>query len=160
MSARRPFATRLRRALSLPAGEKALLAEAAWSLGAAWLATRLRPFRSIAARLDHPTGRGAYPDLTMAQECAGAVRRMARVMPLRLVCFQQALALHALMARRHIPATLHFGLSRETPDALAAHVWITCGDAIVLGGEERGRFTELARFPGGSTGPAADHLST
>lgn len=48
--------------------------------------------------------------------------------------------------RRGIATVLHYGVVQES-GGLAAHVWVSVDDAVVIGGEEAPRFTCLARFP-------------
>ena len=146
MTVKLPAASRLHHALTLSMREKAAFAEAVLALVVAYGTLRLRSFRSVAARLRHREGDDRF-DMETAKRCARRVRVMARFLPLRLVCFQQGLALHAMLSRRNVPVSLHFGLCRETPDSLAAHVWVSCAGEVLIGGEERARFTELVRFP-------------
>jgi hypothetical protein len=55
-----------------------------------------------------------------------------------------------MLRRRGISSVLHSGVAREGDQQreLKAHVWVTSGDQMVVGGEVAGQFTELARFSG------------
>jgi hypothetical protein len=70
------------------------------------------------------------------------------------VCFQKGLALHMMLRRRGIASVLHYGVMQNAARGLAAHVWISEGDRLVMGGEVAPDYTELARFPSAATGPA------
>jgi hypothetical protein len=61
------------------------------------------------------------------------------------LCFESALALRAMLARRGVGATLHYGIARE--EGLKAHVWLSIGDDVVIGAEEASGFVEVAAFP-------------
>lgn len=132
----------------LPRLERGLLGEAAAQLGRARWRTRFAAFPHIAARLD--IAPAATDDLRAARACAFAIRRAARHLPFRALCFEQALALHALLHRRAIAARLHYGLAGTGEGKLEGHVWVSCGGEIVLGGEASGQFRELATFPDGA----------
>lgn len=139
---------RMARWWRLPRSERALLYEAVAQLARARIQTRFAPFPRIAAELHGPVG--ATPDPRSARACATAVQRAARHLPFRALCFEQALALHAMLHRRAIAARLHYGLAGTGEGKLEGHVWVSCGGEIVLGGETSGQFRELATFPGGA----------
>ncbi len=125
-----------------------LLAEALVTLALASAAIRLLPFRRVAAlagsgRLGSGRVRGDPGDIDAVRR---AVLAWARRVPWRVVCFQQGLALHLMARRRGIATVLHYGVVQES-GGLAAHVWVSVDDAVVIGGEEAPRFTCLARFP-------------
>lgn len=76
-----------------------------------------------------------------------AVNAFADRAPWRAVCFQRGLAAHAMLRRRGLPSTLHYGV-RNTEDAqLKAHVWVTVGPHPVVGVAEAAQFHRLASFP-------------
>lgn len=120
-----------------------LLAEALVTLALASAAIRLLPFRRVAALAGSVRVRGDPGDIAAVRR---AVLALARRVPWRVVCFQQGLALHLMALRRGIATVLHYGVVQE-PAGLAAHVWVSVDDAVVIGGEEAPRFTCLARFP-------------
>ena len=43
--------------------------------------------------------------------------------------------------------TRHYGVSQGLEKGVGAHVWVSVGDRIVIGGEEAGRFACLATYP-------------
>lgn len=79
-------------------------------------------------------------------EIVEAVERASRKIPWRTVCFHQGLATHWMLRARRIPSQLHYGI-RTGEDRLAAHVWVSVDDAIVIGGEEAAQHACVATFP-------------
>ena len=119
-----------------------LHAEAVASVVAASLAIRLRPFRRVVAP---PRVRGEAGAEQLARSRA-AVRAWCRRVPWRARCFESALALRAMLARRGIASTLHYGIAKDERE-LKAHVWLSVGREIILGGDEAAGFAEVATFP-------------
>ena len=124
-----------------------LLAEAGVAILAASLAVRLVPFRTLAERLGRGE-RGAFPaDAETAYWLRRAVLAWARRLPWRALCFEQGLAAFALLRRRGLDSTLHYGAA-TIAGKLEAHVWVTSGDTEVVGCENKEDYGLLARFPG------------
>jgi len=55
-----------------------------------------------------------------------------------------AVALRIMLARRGIGSTLHYGLSRD--GGLKAHVWLSVGGTVVIGGAEASDYAEVGTF--------------
>lgn len=119
--------------------------EAVFWLLLAWLALRLLPFRH-AARLLRPavTLRPADPEIPV--RVARAVRTAARRVPWPAACFPQGIAAQRMLCRRGIAADLHYGIARTDGGVLEAHVWVTVGETMIIGGETADRFTRIATF--------------
>lgn len=123
--------------------------EAVVCLAAASLIIALLPFRTvtlIAGSLGaHERGMesGEHDQL---RDCCTAIKRCARRLPWKAVCFQQGLALQMMLRRRDMGSTLHYGVA-QTATALKAHVWISVAGRVVIGGETLERFAEVASFP-------------
>lgn len=124
-----------------------LLAEALLALAIASLAIRLLPFRRVVARAARPPARTAAGPVDVAL-LRRAVEAWARRVPWRAVCFQSALALQSMLRRRGIASAMHYGIRRDGD--LEAHVWLSVGDEVVIGGSAAEGFAEVATF-----GPAA-----
>ena len=123
-----------------------LLVEAGIAILAASLAIRLVPFRTLAERLAAGE-RGASPaDPETAYWLRRAVLAWARRLPWRALCFEQGLAAFALLRRRRLEATLHYGAATIAGE-LRAHVWVTSGETEVVGCENKEDYGLLARFP-------------
>ena len=123
-----------------------LLAEAGVAILAASLAVRLVPFRTLAERLSRGK-RGTVPaDAETAYWLRRAVLAWGRRLPWRALCFEQGLAAFALLRRRGLDATLHYGAATLNGE-LKAQVWVTSGETEVVGCENKENYGRLARFP-------------
>jgi hypothetical protein len=125
-----------------------VLTEAVIALGLGAFVLACVPFRHVAGRV---VRKGGHPALTRddIMPVRRAVRRAARNVPWRALCFEQGLAVHVMLRRRGLSSVLHYGIARDSAEGrgLKAHVWVSSGEQIVVGGEVAGQFTELARFP-------------
>ncbi|HEV2674715.1 MAG TPA: lasso peptide biosynthesis B2 protein [Aliidongia sp.] len=131
------------------------MVEAFFCLAAARLGTLVLPFRWVAAFSATPTRRAPLPPeqrVAPIRRIAGVVTVAARHTFFRAACLQQALAVQYMLRRRGVETVLNFGVSHDVGGALAAHAWVTDGDAIVIGGPV-GRFPRLAQFPRPDRGP-------
>jgi hypothetical protein len=123
----------------------ALLAEAGAIMIAASLAVRLVPFRTLAERLGKGVKGQAAADAETAYWLRRAVLAWAKRLPWRTLCFEQGLAAFALLRRRRLAATLHYGAATIDGE-LKAHVWVTSGETELVGGEAKDNYGVLARF--------------
>jgi hypothetical protein len=62
------------------------------------------------------------------------------------VCIESALALRAMLSRRGVASTLHYGIRNDEDAGLKAHVWLSLDGRILIGGETAEQFTEVATF--------------
>lgn len=123
---------------------RGLLIEAASALALACAAVAFLPFRRairLGSVAPEPRRSGSVSD------CAWAVEAAARRLPLRAVCIQKGLALQRMLRRRGFDARLHYGARNEPPGKLHAHVWVSVEGDVVMGGNERPDFAEIAVFP-------------
>ena len=125
-----------------------MFAEALPALVLASLAVKLAPFRRVAA---WARGRDRKASVAMDQaalrKARWAVEAWARRVPWRAVCFQRGLAAHAMLQRRGVASTLHYGVAQPRQAGLKAHVWVTAGHLDVLGVRESAGYARLASFP-------------
>ena len=121
-----------------------LVAEAAAGLLLSAVAIRLLPFRRAVRLGARPLGRQAALDPAAAVR---AVDGATNHLPLRLACFPRGLALQRMLRRRGIDARLHYGVGTQPGGALKAHVWVSVGDAILIGGAEAPAYRPLAVYP-------------
>jgi hypothetical protein len=128
------------RAHRLSPARLALHAEALASVVAASLAIRLLPFRRVVEARPPGRARGEV-DIALLR---AAVRAWARRVPWRAKCFESGVALRAMLARRGIPSTLHYGIG--SGEDLIAHVWLSVDGETVIGGEEAAKFAQVAEF--------------
>jgi hypothetical protein len=129
----------------LDGGRRNLLIRSAAILSMASLAVALLPFRR-AIRFGSVNvsngGRDRPADIIWAVEAA------ARRVPWRAMCIEKGLAVQRLLRRSAVDARLHYGV-RHHPQSgkLEAHVWVTVGERIIIGGDEAGGFAEVASYP-------------
>lgn len=137
-----------RRFQALPAARRALLVEATAALAVAAIAVAALPFQRVTARIRHPDGPipSGADRLAHIDDVRWAVAACARRAPWRAKCLEQGLAAILLLRRRGVPAALHYGLARDG-SGLAAHAWVRADGTDVIGCENAGDFTEIARFP-------------
>jgi hypothetical protein len=126
-----------------------LLAEASLLLMLASAAIALVPFRRLPDLLGSKTAgpKGESCDSGQLRRLCWAVEASARWLPWRTVCFQKGVALHWMFRRRGLASRLHYGVGRLEENALGAHVWVSHGGSIVMGGEVASKFACLATFP-------------
>lgn len=126
--------------------ERCAAAEAFACLIAASLIVRFAPFRAIAAIARRPVRARAPADpdrgVALVTWAVAAAARRARF---RAVCIERGLAAQAMLRRRGIATSLHYGVALSGDD-LTAHVWVRWGDRDVTGCAEAAGFRELAAF--------------
>lgn len=133
-----------------------LVAEAGLALLLASAAIRLVSFRTVAGWLKRPGGHtGDRRSRTLAA-IRPAIEASSRRLPWRTACFEKGLAAHWMLQRRGLASTLHYGAATVAGE-LKAHVWVTCGDADVIGCENAADYALLASFP---ERPAGPHVRT
>lgn len=87
-----------------------------------------------------------------AERIGRMVEAVARDLPFRLLCLQQAIAVRRMLARRGVPAAVCLGVSRDRADrerpadGRAAHAWVEVGSRVVSGAGELERYALVARF--------------
>jgi hypothetical protein len=128
---------RLRKYLRLAAPDRRLLLEAALLQAAVRVALWCMPARTL-RRTPRPASRDSQPAVS---QLAWAVNAASSVIP-RSTCLVRALAARRLLARHGYPSTLRLGVAR-TSDGLAAHAWLECQGAILIGAAPPGRYTPL-----------------
>lgn len=140
--------TFLRRAKRTSWAERLLLAEAVAALAMATLAIRLFPFKSL-ARLASPggKGRGNGHENRIVDGTVWAIKAATPYLPWRIACFQEGLALHAMLRRRGVASFLHYGVGQSPDRGLTAHVWVSVDGRILIGEDGAGDHACLAIFP-------------
>jgi Transglutaminase-like superfamily len=136
---------RLRKFVALPAAERALMVRALATVVVVRVGLSLLPFGRLRAAVDRHSltqrraARGGDPG-----RIGWAVRAVSGIVP-GASCLTQALAAQLLLAQAGQPSELHLGVKRSPEQGLAAHAWVTSGEVVVVGGEQRGGFTPLLR---------------
>ena len=125
-------------------GEVMLFAEAWLSLALASLAVKLRPFEALVRARN--SVRAELAEGVALDQLVWAISAAQRRSWLRAKCMESALALRAILHRRGGTATLHYGIRNAADEGLQAHVWLSVGGEIVIGGDVAALFTEVAAF--------------
>lgn len=142
----------LRKLLGCSSSDRWLLLQAAAWLAALRAAILVLPFRRITLLMGLAPGENlAVADRMQAEgavRIGWAVRTVAPRTPWQSTCLAQALAGALLLRRRGLPGTLYLGVAKKdgAADALIAHAWLRCGDAILTGPAGRERYAAIAAF--------------
>lgn len=129
-----------------PIGDWLLFGEASLDLLRSAGELMLRPFPKVIAPppralCEREIGKNELADLVWA------VRASSRRMPFRAKCLERALCLRAMLQRRGVHSTLHYGIRKTVEADLKAHVWLSVGGKTILGGEVSPQFELVAAFP-------------
>lgn len=131
---------KLRRMLTLTMAEWALLFIALPTVVLIRLGLWVLPFRvfcRMIGRVGRPIAMNKQPETP--RRVAWAVCAISRCVP-RATCLTQALSTQVILALLGIPATLRIGVASKNEGSIDAHAWLECGDRVVIGWENRGRF--------------------
>lgn len=141
--------SRFRTFISLPAGRKALIIEAAANLCVSWLIVRLVPFRYwskwVGNRETVEFLIQPFPVDPALGRVKWAIDRVSNRTPF-FTCLMIALAGQAMLRRRKIRSVLVFGVDIRRDDKGAktfAHAWLTSGPHVVFGQKEKDRYTAV-----------------
>ncbi len=106
------------------------------------------PFRRIASWMGQLQVESTY-DLNPSRvptKVEHAIRRASCFTLHVSKCYDQALTAKALLGQIGFPATIYFGLAKESDNQLMAHAWVRCGKTIISGKAGMERFTVVAFF--------------
>ena len=138
---------KLKRFGALNGADKCLLLRTAGWLAAARIQLLITPFKRLAARLSVAQGSNQHEaDPKVLSSVAWAVAAAANNVPWRSDCFPQTLAARKLLSGYGYSSTIHIGVERVGEGDLEGHAWLTCGEAVVTGGGELDRYTEVHTF--------------
>ena len=129
----------------LPVSQQRLLVETVANLAWAAFAVQAIPFRRLVST--RPPARGADMAPVELRRLARTVENVARRVPWRAVCIEQAVCLRAMLRRRGISSEFHYGIARGDQADLKGHVWLSVGEEVVIGGQVAGDFTLVGSFP-------------
>ncbi len=140
--------------LSLSRRDRGLLVAAALTLARTAIglrtigfdAMRRRAAGTVPGRHSH-SWCGPPPRRTVApppaDRIAWSVGAATRVVPGGSNCLVRALATQAMLTRHGYPSELKIGVRKADHDRIAAHAWLECADAIVVGDFELDSYTAL-----------------
>ena len=131
----------------LDGADKWLLVRASVWLGVARLRLAFTSFQQLSERLSNDAlETRVYPDPDFLRRVGFAVRAAAANVPWRSDCFPQAIAARMLLKRQGYASKIHLGVEKSGGGSIAGHAWLTCGDVVVVGGEDLEHYTEMHRF--------------
>jgi Transglutaminase-like superfamily len=132
---------RLCRFLHLSWTDKALLLQAFFLLTVVRLGLWCLPFQTLRKLLARTAARGSVSvprhsgQADPSQRVIWAVAVVGNHFPSIGTCLMQALAAHVLLGRRHCPAQLHIGVTRDGKGKFLGHAWLESNGNVILGGE-------------------------
>jgi hypothetical protein len=106
------------------------------------------PFKKIASWIGQLQLESTYDlDSTdMPTKIELAIRRACRYTLHESKCYDQALTAKVLLRQTRLPATIYFGLAKESDKQLIAHAWVRCGKSIISGRSGMEQFTVIVCF--------------
>jgi hypothetical protein len=134
----------------LPITEQQIIIKAFFLLSIIRLGMWLVPFRTLHKTLGrlYPspvTSKAQSPSpeqVQSAKKISWAVRASSRYVP-SATCLVQALTLQCLLSRAGIHSDLAIGVARGDESGIAAHAWLEIDGTVIIGGEERDRYTRM-----------------
>ena len=136
----------LRKFFSLPVQEQHILVKAFFLLIMIRLGLWMLPFRTlqkILERLFHYPVTSNWQSLS-PEKVSWAVSTVSWYVP-SSTCLAQALTLQALLSREGIHSDLAIGVARDDVTGITAHAWLEIDGTVIIGGQERDRYTRLKR---------------
>lgn len=128
----------------LDGADKWLLIRAFAWLGVARLRLAFTSFQQLSERLSNDApDTPVEPDPDFLRRVGFAIRAAANNVPWRSDCFPQAIAARMLLKRKGHASKIHLGVEKGGDGSIAGHAWLTCGDVVVVGGEDLERYTEM-----------------
>jgi hypothetical protein len=136
----------LHKFFSLPVKEQQFLVKAFFLLIMIRLGLWLLPFRTLQRTLErlfqHPiTSNRKSPS---PEKFSWAVSAISQYVP-AATCLAQALTLQALLSHEGIHSDLAIGVARDDATRITAHAWLEIDGTVIIGGQERDRYTKLMR---------------
>ena len=130
-----------------PPVDLATLAEALFLLAISRLALKTLPLGVLSRHFRKPPKTASRRAEDLIDRVRWAVTAVGRRVPMKFVCFPQAIAARSMLRRCGIASTIHYGVARDREGKLQAHVWLLAGDVNVVGGEGAANFRVLKTFP-------------
>lgn len=82
-------------------------------------------------------------DFDEAERVGRAIEAASRRLPFAGSCLVRATAGMLLLRRLELPGELKIGVAREERRGFEAHAWVECDGKVLIGADERERFTPL-----------------
>lgn len=88
-----------------------------------------------------PQNIAAEPTDPKAVTIGNLIERVSPHLPWNCQCLTMALAGYSMLKRRHLPATIFIGISKETENPeLFSHAWLKSGDCCLTGARGHEQF--------------------
>jgi hypothetical protein len=142
--------------LRLSSRDQKLVVSAALSMVRAAIGLRVLGFDRMRQRAQIPSRQsrgwcGPPPRRTVAppppERIAWAVRAVGVATPRGSNCLVRALATQAMLARYGYPSELKIGVRKSEDGAFAAHAWLECAGAVIIGDVELDSYTPMRVTP-------------
>jgi hypothetical protein len=136
----------LRKFFSLPVKEQQILVKAFFLLIIIRLGLWLLPFRTLQRTLERLFHYPVTPNRQSPspEKFSWAVSAVSQYVP-SATCLTQALTLQALLSREGIHSDLALGVARDDASGIIAHAWLEIDGKVIIGGQERDRYTRLMK---------------
>jgi hypothetical protein len=85
-------------------------------------------------------------DLPRILPLRGALLRLARRVPWKSKCLDQALAMQRMLGRRGLATTTYFGMIRDKTGKWTAHAWVRCGNIWAIGYQTDREYTVVGTY--------------
>jgi hypothetical protein len=136
----------LRKFFLLPVKEQQMLLKAFILLIFIRLGLWLLPFRTLQKTLErlfhYPAT--SHKQSISPEKFSWAVSAVSQYVP-AATCLAQALTLQALLSREGIHSDLTLGVARDDTTGITAHAWLEIDGTVIIGGQERDRYTQLMK---------------
>lgn len=84
--------------------------------------------------------------LEIAKQLRRLVLQVCRYTPWESKCLVRAILGAHLLKRKGIESTLYLGVNKNVEGEIQAHAWLRVGERIIMGGENKSDFVEVAKF--------------
>jgi hypothetical protein len=79
-------------------------------------------------------------DLIKITSVNKSIKRLKRILPWRVKCFEEAIAAKKVLEKYKIKSTLYLGVDKNENKQLIAHAWLNNGDFNITGGNVATKF--------------------
>jgi hypothetical protein len=136
----------LRKFSAQPAKDRQVLFNAFFLLVIIRLGLWLVPFRTLQKSLERlfPCQDTSKEQPLLPEKYSWAVSSVSPYVP-SATCLAQALTLQALLSREGIHSDLGIGVARDDTSGIIAHAWLEIDGIIIIGGEQKDRYTKLLK---------------
>lgn len=108
------------------------------------------PFNYLKKGLGIPKQESSFESSEKQLEVAKQVRclvlQVCHHTPWESKCLVRAILSAHLLKRKGMESTLYLGVNKNVAGDIQAHAWLRVGEMIIMGGENKNDFVEVARF--------------